>query len=45
VRFWVKRPGGNGTRYHCPPTIRLVNLPATVTINADRSLTEPPTGS
>ncbi len=29
----VKRLGDTGTRYHGPPTIRLVNLPATVMIN------------
>ena len=29
----VKRPGDTGNRYHGPPTIRLVNLPATVMIN------------
>jgi hypothetical protein len=27
--YRVKRPGDTGTRYHGPPTIRLVNLPAT----------------
>jgi hypothetical protein len=26
--YRVKRPGDTGTRYHEPPTIRLVNLPA-----------------
>ena len=31
--YRVKRPGDTGTRYHGPPTIRLVNLPATVMIN------------
>ena len=25
--YRVKRPGDTGTRYHGPPTIRLVNLP------------------
>ena len=28
--YRVKRPRDTGTRYHRPPTIRLVNLPATV---------------
>jgi len=27
--YWVKRPGDTGTRYHGPPTLRLVNLSAT----------------
>ena len=31
--YRVKRPGDTGVRYHGPPTIRLVNLPATVMIN------------
>ena len=31
--YRVKRPGDTGTHYHGPPTIRLVNLPATVMIN------------
>jgi hypothetical protein len=31
--YRVKRPGDTGTRYHGPPTIRLVNLPATVMLN------------
>jgi hypothetical protein len=31
--YRVKRPGDTGIRYHGPPTIRLVNLPATVMIN------------
>jgi hypothetical protein len=31
--YRVKRPGDTGTRSHGPPTIRLVNLPATVMIN------------
>jgi hypothetical protein len=31
--YRVKRPGDTGTRYHGPPAIRLVNLPATVMIN------------
>jgi hypothetical protein len=30
---WSKDPRDTGTRYHGPPTIRLVNLPATVMIN------------
>jgi hypothetical protein len=29
----VKRPGHTGTRYHGPPTIRLVNLSPPVMIN------------
>jgi hypothetical protein len=33
--YRVKRPGDTGTRYHGPPTIRLVNLPTTVKINAE----------
>jgi hypothetical protein len=31
--YRVKRPADTGTRYHGPPTIRLVNLPAPVMIN------------
>jgi hypothetical protein len=31
--YRVNRPGDTGTRYHGPPTIRLVNLPGTVMIN------------
>ncbi len=31
--YRVKRPGDTGARYHGPPTIRLVNLPATAMIN------------
>jgi hypothetical protein len=31
--YRVKRPGDTGTRYNGPPTIRLVNLPATVMIS------------
>jgi hypothetical protein len=31
--YKVKRPGDTGTRYHGPPTIRLVNLPATIMIS------------
>jgi hypothetical protein len=31
--YHVKRPGDTGTRYHRPPTIKLVNLPAAVMIN------------
>ena len=31
--YRVKRPGDTGIRYHGPPTIGLVNLPATVMIN------------
>ena len=31
--YRVKRPRDTGTRYHSPPTIKLVNLPATVMIN------------
>jgi hypothetical protein len=31
--YRVKRPGDTGTRHPGPPTIRLVNLPATVMIN------------
>ena len=31
--YRVKRPGDTGNRYHGPPTIRPVNLPATVMIN------------
>jgi hypothetical protein len=31
--YRVNRPGDTGTRYHRPPTIKLVNLPATVMIN------------
>jgi hypothetical protein len=31
--YRVKRPGDTGIRYHGPPAIRLVNLPATVVIN------------
>jgi hypothetical protein len=29
----VKKPGDTGIRYHGPPTIRLVNLPALAVIN------------
>jgi hypothetical protein len=31
--YRVKRPADNGIRYHGPPTIRLVNLPATIMTN------------
>jgi hypothetical protein len=31
--YRVKRPGDTGTRYHGPPTIKLVNLPVTAMIN------------
>jgi hypothetical protein len=31
--YKVKRPGDTGTRHHGPPTIRLVNLPATIMIS------------
>ena len=31
--YRVKRAGDAGIRYHGPPTIRLVNLPATTMIN------------
>ena len=31
--YRVKRPGDTGIRYDGPPTISLVNLPATVMIN------------
>jgi len=32
--YRVKRPADTGTRYHGPPTIRLVNLPATVMVES-----------
>jgi hypothetical protein len=31
--YRVKRPGDTGTRYHGPPTIKLVNLPVMAMIN------------
>ena len=31
--YRVKRPGDTGIRYHGPPTITLVNLPAAIMIN------------
>ena len=31
--YRVKRPGDTGTRYHGPPTIRLVSLPAAAVIS------------
>lgn len=31
--YRVKRAGDSGIRYHGPPAIKLVNLPATIMIN------------
>ncbi len=39
--YRVKRPGDTGTRYHGPPAIRLVNLPAAVMTNLGQAALTP----